>query len=140
MTILKVKSILYSLTAIVMVTFFLCSCEKEPEVISETDNTTYSFKIPDGMTEGEANRWLEKLNEEDFRGLMSKYELDENKISSRGNCYWTDWKNATNYSCGVCSDNRVSKFTYQIRYFNCNGECALGERRNINMTCIIITC
>jgi len=145
MTILKVKNIFYSFLAITFLAVSMISCQQEEinpeafEEVQEIDHITYNFSVPNGMTESEANAWLENLNTETFKSIMTITDVEENSISSRG-CYWTGWQNVTDYRCGDCSNNRGSKITYQVRYKKCYGQTVTGQTRNRRTTCMNITC
>jgi len=87
MKILKLKSILFSLMAIVMVTVFLSSCEKENSIQKTVEEATFEnstiFKLSNEfneMSDVEVLNYLENLTDEERTNLTT------DEVESRGAC------------------------------------------------------
>jgi len=98
MKILKLKSIVFSLMAIVMVTMFLTSCEKED--VKESSNTiskSTTEKIED-TPESETINFVENLSTDKIEEL--KYLTSENSIEFRDNEIYCESYTIWKWGCG----------------------------------------
>ena len=90
---LKVKSILFSLLAIMAVAVFLTSCSKEEagipqDVVTTTETLTYKLSVPEGITAEDTAEWFNQLSEEEIETYLIE---DTGAITSRGCASWSSW-------------------------------------------------
>jgi len=123
---LKIKFGLFSLLAILAVSVFLTSCEQEilmDEINTEQEivesNEIFELTLPDGMSEEQAEEWLNNLTYDDVKNIGEM--TDENQIESR---YCNPWSSPVRYhtsvSCYGCANPSAKHTYYYYRYRYCS--------------------
>lgn len=126
---LKVKSILFSLMAMMAVAVFLTSCSKEEagileDAVTTTETLTYKLSVPEGITAETTVEWFNQLSEEEIEAYLIE---DTDAITLRNCttwCNWSNWQYTSGLSCfSLMCPNSQSQVTYRqtrTRYRHCS--------------------
>jgi len=132
---LKLKSILFSLMAISMVTVFLSSCEKNSELNNLTDDIeeteyiseeTRYINIPENMSSEDSEQWIKNLSFEELQSISTVNP--PNKIKSRESCgsWYYLFYDLNVYQGCHCTGHKARFITHILEVRNCDQTLQLG--------------